>query len=370
MIGQAQNGGSQVQITADDQGPLLAIIAWVFMTMMILSVIFRLVVKLGIRGTLKGDDYAVCASLVFAVIQSVVISVGVQKGLGTRSALLSPGSIASIQKELYAADILFILASGTAKVSVLALLGQLSVEKRQAIVTKVSFCVVGVWTVVSVFVLAFQCGAVHPWDTQNGKCINKFNFWAGVSAVDMLTEIVIMALPIMMMVPVRVAMSKKITVVLAFFFRIGVPILIIVRLALLHTYYSSPDFSLDFIPSGLSTQILISISITTACIPALKPFLDSFESGALNIKLNRNTNGAYFSGNGYELQSKGDGKNKSVVGSRTREEQKEYIDITENGERKADNSSFWSGKSDEMIIKRTDQWTVETTRKGSGELLE
>jgi hypothetical protein len=64
MIGLAQNGGYQVQITADDMGPLLAIITWVFMTMMILAVIFRLIVKLGIRGSLKWDDYAVCAALV------------------------------------------------------------------------------------------------------------------------------------------------------------------------------------------------------------------------------------------------------------------------------------------------------------------
>jgi hypothetical protein len=64
MIGQAGNGGLQVQMTADDMGPLLAIITWVFMTMMILAVLFRLVVKLGIRGSLKWDDYAICVSLV------------------------------------------------------------------------------------------------------------------------------------------------------------------------------------------------------------------------------------------------------------------------------------------------------------------
>lgn len=49
----------------------------------------------------------------------------------------------------------------------------------------------------------------------------KFDFWVAVSLIDILTEIVIMVLPIVMMIPVRVAMSKKIAVVTAFLFRVG-----------------------------------------------------------------------------------------------------------------------------------------------------
>jgi hypothetical protein len=55
---------NQVHITPNDQGPLLAIITWFFMVMMILAVIFRLAVKLGIRGNLKFDDFVLCAALV------------------------------------------------------------------------------------------------------------------------------------------------------------------------------------------------------------------------------------------------------------------------------------------------------------------
>ena len=147
----------------------------------------------------------------------------------------------------------------------------------------------------------------------------------------------------------------------------SVPILVIVRLVLLHSYFSASDFSLDYVKSGVVTQTLISLSITTACMPALKPFLDSFQSGALNVEIKRNTSGPYHQGSNYELRSKQEPSTliKSGLGSRN-EEKRGYLDITANADRrernKNDGGSCWSSKSDNMIIKRTDAWTVESER--------
>lgn len=60
----AGNDGRVAQVTPDDAGPIIAITTWLFMIMMILSVIFRVVIKLFVRRKLKLDDYMVCGALV------------------------------------------------------------------------------------------------------------------------------------------------------------------------------------------------------------------------------------------------------------------------------------------------------------------
>jgi hypothetical protein len=130
----------------------------------------------------------------------------------------------------------------------------------------------------------------------------------------------------------------------------------------MQTYFAAPDFSLDGVPCGMATQILISISITTACIPALKPFLDSFASGALSVQLKRGD-----SGNTYELHSRGrDTKPPCspnfATNSRGDRDRISYVaDVTSQNDQLHPSPSFDTGNSDELIIKRTDQWKVTTS---------
>lgn len=49
---------------------------------------------------------------------------------------------------------------------------------------------------------------------------SKFSFWLGIAPVDILTELSMIALPILMMLPVQVVLSKKITILVAFIFRV------------------------------------------------------------------------------------------------------------------------------------------------------
>ncbi len=195
-----------------------------------------------------------------------------------------------------------------------------------------------------------------------------------------------------MMLPVRVALDKKVVVVVAFVFRVvyapspqsslchlthisSVVILTVVRLALLRKYFSSTDPIFNSIASGITTQALLSMAITTACIPALKPFLDGFESGMLGVSLKQGSALGTFNGNSYEMNKSNSG-NKSALRSRTRDGDDGgggYLAAisgqrTRNGNHSGDETgSLDSGKSDAMIIKRTDQWDIryESTKASS-----
>jgi hypothetical protein len=143
-----------------------------------------------------------------------------------------------------------------------------------------------------------------------------------------------------------------------------VVVLTVIRLVLLNGYFSSSDPIFNSIASGVATQTLLSIAITTACIPALKPLLDAFESGMLGVSFKQGSVPGTFNGNSYEMNNSG---NKSALRSRNRDGEEGgggYLAAI--GVQRAKNSnhsrdetgSLDSGKSDAMIIKRTDQWDI------------
>jgi hypothetical protein len=102
------------------------------------------------------------------------------------------------------------------------------------------------------------------------------------------------------------------------------------------------------------------MAITTACIPLLKPFLDGFESGALNVSLKRRSN---LNSNSCEL-SNSNRDNKSTLRLRPGEGEDGagYLTaISGKGVRvtRDEAGSLESGNSNVMIIKRTDQWHIQ-----------
>ena len=59
----------------------------------------------------------------------------------------------------------------------------------------------------------------------------------------------------------------------------------IVRVIYIHQDYVSSDCTFSASYSSIATQFVMNLSIISACIPSLKPFLDSFDTGMLNISL-------------------------------------------------------------------------------------
>ena len=138
-------------------------------------------------------------------------------------------------------------------------------------------------------------------------------------------------------------------------------VITVIRIVLLKSYFASSDMIFDSIASGIASQCLLGITILTACIPSLKPFLDGFESGMLGV--NFKPQGGTFNGNNYEMHVS-NSSNRSASRSRN-------IDVKDNtgaylaaisSQRSrsspGETGSVDSRKSDAMIIKRTDHWDI------------
>jgi hypothetical protein len=69
--------------------------------------------------------------------------------------------------------ILYLLTLSLAKISTLLLIARLTSVKPHMLLIRVVGAVVVLWTVASVFAVAFQCGVHRPWDYLEGKCFNR-----------------------------------------------------------------------------------------------------------------------------------------------------------------------------------------------------
>ncbi|KAL8832484.1 MAG: hypothetical protein Q9170_004855 [Blastenia crenularia] len=150
---------------------------------------------------------------------------------------------------------------------------------------------------------------------------------------------------------------------------VGVFIAVIVKLVYLNRARHSLDTTFDTWPVVLNMEIVQNLSIITACVPCLKPFMESLESGMLrNDDLRRRGTGGgygYGSHNLTDLSSKSSGKkekshfssNSSALRQlKTLPNVSTVVSVNRNEDRERDGDSQ---KSSSRIIKYTRTWAVE-----------
>lgn len=104
--------------------------------------------------------------------QSIGVSVAIQNGLGKYQDLLNTTQLQSVDKALYANDLLYILSLSLSKISVLELLQGLAVVDKHKTIAKWTSYFVGIWTLAIIIPPLFRCSLPQVWNSQSNNCIN------------------------------------------------------------------------------------------------------------------------------------------------------------------------------------------------------
>ncbi|KAH7110960.1 hypothetical protein EDB81DRAFT_369402 [Dactylonectria macrodidyma] len=265
--------------TPFNKAPLIRAIGALLMVITILSAVTRIATRLVTIRTLKGDDYLVAMSTIMVIAQSMAVIAQGSHGLG-KIDVLTTNQISFILKGSYAADILFILALLLAKLSATRAIWDMAPRERRRpfFITE---GVIGLWALSSILAAAFKCSLPEPWDYINGQCFNQFAFWVYVDGLNIVTDLAITGILFRMFIKLKTSTSKKILVMGVFGSRI-----LIIPPAMCHMYYykraadsNNPMFSMW--RSTVIIQVIQCMSVMTTCIPYLKPFMDSLDSGQM-----------------------------------------------------------------------------------------
>jgi hypothetical protein len=163
--------------------------------------------------------YIVIAA-VFAIGNTIAISLAVNSGLGKRAHAITTDNISKIQREVYAATILYVLTVGLSKFSMCAFLMRLAATKLHKLAIVVLGVVVICWTIAITTSVVFECALPHPWEVFSGKCIDPMALWTPATVVDVCTDVAMIFIPIHIVWGLQMQGQRKAVVVFIFLVRL------------------------------------------------------------------------------------------------------------------------------------------------------
>lgn len=129
-------------------------------------------------------------------------------------------------------------------------------------------------------------------------CVNRIALWNFVAVLNVILDISLIILPLAVVWNLQVSLKRKVVVFGCFASRSlyvlmtdemsnmytdfeSVVAAVIFQLIVTNGRLNSLDSTFDYWPIAVSMSISECLSIVTACIPYLKPFMDSLESGRI-----------------------------------------------------------------------------------------
>ncbi|KAF2870022.1 hypothetical protein BDV95DRAFT_71621 [Massariosphaeria phaeospora] len=261
-------------ITPYDKSTAITISTWVLLGVLVVMFLARAAIKSIVSRKFSVDDLLILLATILAIGLSVTTLILASEGLGILEALTLRRANA-IMKAYYASDFLYISSLCFVKLSLVACFYKSYMKNtnpaQRRIVLGLGIFIVG-WTLASLVAVAFQCGLPRPWEMMTLHCYNSGIFWIVYCIIDMTTDVSIIMLSVNLVAYLKVSLSRKVAVVACFAPRILVIGAALVRLVYLYpiTPHDNPEFNL-WIPV-ICTQVQVCLSISTACIPYMKPF--------------------------------------------------------------------------------------------------
>ncbi|KAF5002396.1 hypothetical protein FGRMN_408 [Fusarium graminum] len=223
------------------------------------------------------DDILIFVSMILVIVQSTTVYFQGSNGLGKLDVSASQAS--SILKGQFVSDILFFIALGLSKLSATTTVGNMSPLTHMKLLP--IQILIGGWTLSAVLVRGFACSLPSSWDYIDGQCVDLVAFWTYVDAVNIVTDLLITAVTIQILIHLQMPLGTKAMVVGVFGSRI-----LMIPPAVSHIMFykqalesNTPIF--DMWKPTVIVQVIQCVGITTTCIPFWWRFLKSLESGQM-----------------------------------------------------------------------------------------
>ncbi|KAI8946018.1 hypothetical protein F4801DRAFT_593688 [Xylaria longipes] len=263
------------------EAPLIQILALLFLSFCILSVGAQFATKLILRKRLDVADAVLFVALILVIGQLSTLLSPEGRIVGNSPIGLPDEQIEGAMKALYSGAILGILTLGVAKISLLVSLRMITpINWHRVVIHTVGIFTIA-WVLTAVFSTAFQCPSPRQWDILGERCIDLRSVRTYIAIGNILTDIALLAIPTIIIVPVQLTLGKRFTLLSGFWFRAGVIGATVAQVFYLQQLALDKEYLSTVWQLVVSEEVVYTTSIIATCIPFLKPFLLSLESGFL-----------------------------------------------------------------------------------------
>ncbi|KAL8770166.1 MAG: hypothetical protein Q9209_004008 [Squamulea sp. 1 TL-2023] len=275
-----QNLKYQIDHIEDDRGPEIIATTIIIAILATLAVLLRLLCRRRMKVAISYDDYLMMAGFVFALAQCFLQGYSVDVGLGKHLIAVGMPATQKYIRIQYAYEFFWSAAMACIKLSILLFYRRLFPRENTSArwrICHLALCIASMALgVVSLFGVAFQCTPVaYLWDRTipGGHCINFTALARFTNIANMVTDILILIMPIPIVWNLHLDRSKKIGVCGLFLLGGFVCIASIVRFYYLEGIINSPDPTWDIVDPSIWTTVEPCIGVVSACLPIMAPFL-------------------------------------------------------------------------------------------------
>ncbi|KAF5260438.1 hypothetical protein FOXYS1_8904 [Fusarium oxysporum] len=225
------------------------------------------------------DDACAILACLLTIADASIIATNVRNGLGSHISTLSGEQISNFLRMFYFSTVVYNLALAVIK-TIFLLQYYRAIPVRQYKKTYItSVVLVTCWSLSQIFLNTFMCVPIASfWDvTIKGTCIlNKSSFYVG-AAGNILTDILIMALPIPVLRSLKLGRRQKWILMSVFCLGIFTCLISLVRIKFLNI---GTDITWHNVESASWSVSELCCGIICACVPTLRPLLSGHERGS------------------------------------------------------------------------------------------
>ncbi|EEQ35102.1 hypothetical protein McanMca71_001710 [Microsporum canis] len=273
LVGAHEMGSDGFPVASvPDKGIVLFIVGTVMVIIAGLVVLLRLVGRY-LREGLRIDDWTILAALLIAIVFTVVHNIGVRYGLGKHGDDIPEQDKIQAFKMLLCAQVLFKLIIGLTKASILFLyLRVFAANKyfRWACISLIIFSSLA--SIAYVFPTLFQCRPLAAfWDrTIPHECMNDLGIWLSYALINIITDILIFALPIYYISRLSLEFRDKIALIFVFLLGGFVCLISIIRTMTFSKSAQPVDVTYTFLFNAIWATIELNTAIICACLPIIR----------------------------------------------------------------------------------------------------
>ncbi|KAI0814412.1 hypothetical protein GGR55DRAFT_631731 [Xylaria sp. FL0064] len=276
---------------ANDRNGIIAMTV-LFTILITTAVVLRFYARHMTRAGYGWDDWTALVALFFTLALNGIFLGATIEGAITGHSPVVDGWPVTIpleivaQKYKYAFQTTEKIVFGLIKVSILLLWIRLfGSSKRLRILCWVLIGLTTTWTFAFFFTTLFQCGTRwsmnwSPIGVFLSQCIESLNVLTVFAATDILSDLIIISIPLPLIWRLHLPIRKKIalnSVFLIGFFTIGAGIArIYMYLVTSYDMVSNPDFIADFTLCILWSEIEANVAMLVCCLPTLSPVIGKF----------------------------------------------------------------------------------------------
>ncbi|KAF4467253.1 integral membrane [Fusarium albosuccineum] len=221
---------------------------------------------------LGSDDAAVVVSLLSSIVVSVAMQLAVQHGYGMHKVDLEKPELRMALKMFFIAQTPYKVTVCLNKVAAILLYLRLFVTKGFRIACYTVMGIIVAWSIGGVGATIFQCVPIAAaWDKSvDATCIDSNKFWIAYAVMNILTDIMVLALPIVPIMKLQMNMRERLMLCGVFLIGGFVTITSILRTtSVQNSLKNKEDITYNFIERGMWTLIEANLGIISACLPVL-----------------------------------------------------------------------------------------------------